>query len=77
MPIRENLGRGVRFPDAPALAALAMLVGYCTRLATFVVWMLVLSIQHRNMLAINAGDILLHLLLSSGASSCRSEPFGP
>jgi hypothetical protein len=46
-----------------ALAALAMLAGYRTRLATIVVWVLVLSIHHRNMLVINAGDILLDLLL--------------
>ena len=46
-----------------ALAALAMLVGYRTRLATFILWLVVLSIQHRNILTVNAGDILLHLLL--------------
>ena len=46
-----------------AVAAVAMLVGYRTRLATFIVWLLVLSIQFRNPLALNAGDILLHLLL--------------
>ncbi len=48
---------------AAALAALAMLVGYRTRPATLVVWLMVLSIHHRNMLAINGGDILLQLLL--------------
>jgi hypothetical protein len=46
-----------------ALAALAMAVGYRTRTATFVVWVLVLSIHHRNMLVNHAGDVLLQLLL--------------
>jgi hypothetical protein len=46
-----------------AVAALALLVGYHTRLATFVVWLLVLSIQFRNPLVLNASDILLRLLL--------------
>lgn len=46
-----------------ALAALSMLVGYRTRLATFVVWLVVLSIQVRNPLILIAGDTLLLLLL--------------
>lgn len=46
-----------------ALGAVSMLVGYRTRLATFVVWLLVLSIQLRNPLVLTGGDTLLHLLL--------------
>lgn len=46
-----------------ALAALAMLAGYRTRLAVFVVWVLLLSIQYRNPLVLASGDILLRLLL--------------
>lgn len=49
-----------------ALGALSMLVGYRTRLATFVVWLLVLSIQLRNPLVLTGGDQLLHLLLFWG-----------
>ena len=45
------------------LAALAMLVGYRTRLAVFVVWVLLLSIQYRNPLVLASGDVLLRLLL--------------
>lgn len=54
--------QGVLFSLA-ALGALSMLVGYRTRLATFVVWLLVLSIQLRNPLVLTGGDTLLHLLL--------------
>ena len=46
-----------------AVAALAMLVGYQTRLMTFVVWLLMLSIHARNLYVISGGDILLRLLL--------------
>lgn len=46
-----------------ALAALAMLVGYRTRLAVFVVWVLLLSIQYRNPLVLASRDVLLRLLL--------------
>lgn len=49
-----------------ALGAVSMLVGYRTRLATFVVWLLVLSIQLRNPLVLTGGDTLLHLLLFWG-----------
>ena len=46
-----------------AVAALSMLVGFRTRLATFVVWLLVSSVQLRN-LYIGAGvDALLRMLL--------------
>ena len=46
-----------------ALATLAMLFGYRTRLAVFVVWGLLLSIQYRNPLVLASGDVLLRLLL--------------
>lgn len=49
-----------------ALAALALLVGYRTRLMTVVVWVLLLSIQWRNPLVLNAGDTLLRMLLFWG-----------
>src|SRR5215217_650430 len=49
-----------------ALAALALLVGYRTRLMTMIVWVLVISIQARNPLVVNAGDTLLRLLLLWG-----------
>ena len=46
-----------------AVAALGMLVGYRTRLMTIVVWVLLLSIQWRNPLILNSGDVLLRMLL--------------
>jgi len=49
-----------------ALAALALLVGYRTRLTTVLLWVLLLSIQRRNTLVFNTGDLLLHLLLFWG-----------
>ena len=44
-------------------AALGMLVGYRTRLLTIVAWVILLSIQNRNPMVLNAGDTLLRLLL--------------
>src|SRR5918998_5721050 len=49
-----------------ALAALALLVGYRTRLMTVIVWVLVLSIQARNPMVLNTGDTLLRMLLFWG-----------
>lgn len=46
-----------------ALAALALLVGYRTRLAAVVSLMLLVSIQLRNPLVLNSGDVLLRRLL--------------
>jgi Vitamin K-dependent gamma-carboxylase len=48
------------------LAALALLVGYHTRLATIVLWVVLLSIQLRNPLILNNGDRLLRMLLFWG-----------
>ena len=49
-----------------ALAALGMLVGYRTRLMTFVVWVIVLSIQFRNPLLNGAESPFLRMLLFWG-----------
>jgi len=46
-----------------ALAAAALLVGYRTRLATVIVWVLMLSIQVRNPFVTTGADVLLRLLL--------------
>lgn len=46
-----------------ALAALAFLVGYRTRVAGPACWLLLLSVQHRNPLILTAGDFVLRLLL--------------
>src|SRR5215218_3816539 len=51
---------------ATAVAAVGMLVGYRTRLMTIIVWALILSIQWRNPLILNSGDVLLRLLLFWG-----------
>ena len=50
-----------------ALAAVALIAGWQTRWATIVSWVLVVSLQARNTLPLNAGDILLRLLLFWGA----------
>ncbi|OTF03384.1 HTTM domain-containing protein [Halorubrum sp. SD612] len=49
------------------VVALALLVGYRTRLATVVSWLLLLSLQARNPMVLNAGDALLAMLLFWGA----------
>ncbi|MFC6755658.1 MULTISPECIES: HTTM domain-containing protein [Haloarcula] len=46
-----------------AVAALALLVGYRTRLATVVSLVLLVSLQLRNPLVLNSGDVLLRRLL--------------
>ncbi|OYR43122.1 HTTM domain-containing protein, partial [Halorubrum sp. Hd13] len=43
--------------------ALALLVGYRTRAVTLVSWLLLLSVQARNPMVLNAGDSLLRMLL--------------
>lgn len=45
-----------------ALAALFLLVGYRTRLATVVSWVLLVSLQTRNPLVLQGGDVLFRLL---------------
>lgn len=49
-----------------ALFALLLLVGYRTRLATIVSWVLLVSLQYRNPLVCHAGDHVLRLLLFWG-----------
>lgn len=49
-----------------AVAAVAMLVGYRTRLAVFLSLLLVVSVQLRNPLVLNSGDVLLRRLLFWG-----------
>src|ERR687898_1796427 len=49
-----------------ALAALGMLVGYRTRLMTFVVWVVLLSIHVRNPLVNGSESLLLRMLLFWG-----------
>ncbi|MFC7237872.1 HTTM domain-containing protein [Saliphagus sp. GCM10025317] len=46
--------------------ALAMVLGYRTRLATIVSWLLLVSLHVRNPMVTNGGDILLRLLLLWG-----------
>ncbi|WP_096395383.1 HTTM domain-containing protein [Halorubrum trapanicum] len=48
------------------VVALALAVGYRTRLATAVSWLLLLSLQARNPMVLNAGDALLAMLLFWG-----------
>ncbi len=45
------------------LAALAMIVGLRTRLATVLCWVLVVSVQNRLTIVLNGGDVLLRVLL--------------
>ncbi|WP_328764986.1 HTTM domain-containing protein [Haloarcula rubra] len=52
---------------AAGLAALSLLVGYRTRLATVVSLVLLVSVQVRNPLVLNSGDVLLRRLLFWGA----------
>jgi len=46
-----------------ALFAVGLLLGYRTRLMTVVSWLLLVSLHNRNPMIIDAGDILLRLLL--------------
>lgn len=46
-----------------ALCALGLLLGYKTRLMTFVSWILLISLQARNLPILNAGDGILRLFL--------------
>lgn len=48
---------------ATALAALALLLGYRTRLMTVIVWGLVFSIQTRNQFVLSAADTYIRLML--------------
>jgi hypothetical protein len=48
-------------------SALALLLGWKTRVATVLCWILLVSLQARNELPLNAGDTVLRLLLFWGA----------
>ncbi len=48
---------------AAAAAAICLLVGYRTRLAAVVSWLLLLSLDSRNPLLVNSGDVLLRCML--------------
>jgi hypothetical protein len=45
------------------LAGICLAVGYRTRLATAVAWLLTFAIHHRNLLVVNDGDLIQRLLL--------------
>ncbi|WP_187264498.1 HTTM domain-containing protein [Pontibacter beigongshangensis] len=49
-----------------AISALCLLFGYKTRVATVVTWLLLLSLQNRNVLISQGGDDLLRMLLFWG-----------
>ncbi|UOQ79449.1 MULTISPECIES: HTTM domain-containing protein [Hymenobacter] len=49
-----------------AVAAVALLLGYKTRVATFISWLLLVSLQNRNPLILQGGDDLLRMLLFWG-----------
>lgn len=46
-----------------AIAAIAMLVGYKTKAATIVSWFMLISIQTRNPIILQGGDVLLRMLM--------------
>lgn len=46
-----------------ALFAFSLLIGYRTKLCTVVSWALLISLHNRNPMILNAGDVLLRLLL--------------
>jgi hypothetical protein len=46
-----------------AAVAVALLVGWRTRLATFLTWAFVVSLQNRNPVILHAGDVVLRMIL--------------
>ncbi|HAX85508.1 MAG TPA: hypothetical protein DCY91_04370 [Cyanobacteria bacterium UBA11370] len=58
----QALFQGILFVIA-GLIALLLLIGYRTRLVTILSWALLISLQTRNPMVLNAGDVLLRLLL--------------
>ncbi|WP_247001838.1 HTTM domain-containing protein [Halosolutus gelatinilyticus] len=58
----ETWAQALLFCVAGAFA-LALLVGYRTRIATIASWLLLVSLHLRNPMAINGGDVLLRMLL--------------
>jgi len=51
---------------AAAAFGVAMILGYRTRTVTLVSWVLLVSLQNRNPMVLNGGDVLLRLLLFWG-----------
>ncbi len=49
-----------------AICVLSLLVGFRTRLATFLCWIFLVSLENRNSLILNAGDTYLRMLLFWG-----------
>jgi hypothetical protein len=49
-----------------AVASLAMMVGWQTRWSTLVAWFFLISLQNRNPLVLNGGDILIRVILFWG-----------
>ncbi len=49
-----------------AICALCLLVGFRTRLFNFISWFLIISLQNRNYLVLNAGDVYFRLVLFWG-----------
>lgn len=62
MATGTSLGQGILFAVA-ALAAVALVVGYRTRVATVVSWIFLVSLQARNPAVLYGADQLLRLLL--------------
>jgi hypothetical protein len=46
-----------------AMAAIALLVGWRTRLASFLTWAFVVSLQNRNPVILHSGDVVLRMIL--------------
>ncbi|HBL13133.1 MAG TPA: hypothetical protein DD379_17395 [Cyanobacteria bacterium UBA11162] len=61
----ESLFQGILFLLA-GLLALSLLIGYKTRWVTILSWALLLSLQNRNSIILNAGDMELRLLMFWG-----------
>src|SRR6185312_7530268 len=57
-----NVTQSVLFVIA-AVFAVGLLLGYRTRLMTVVSWILLVSLHNRNPIILDAGDVLLRLLL--------------
>ena len=49
-----------------AVAAVCLTVGRCTRVATVVSWVLLVSLHDRNLLILNGGDVLVRTIVVLG-----------
>ena len=61
--LNDNIGYQAAIFSLHLLAALCLLAGYRTRLATLLVWLLYVSLHNRNIFILQAGDDLLRLCL--------------